>query len=103
MEPVLVIAPEVVTDTPVAETFPVAVTVPMVDKSDGDVISTFRPALMRPTPVLTVDSALLITTSSAALIVEAVLEKLPEAAVAKKETLLVEDVTAALTVCAPPL
>jgi hypothetical protein len=102
VDPVLVITPEVVTVAPVTETFPVAVAVPIVDKSDGEVISTFRPELISPVPVLIVEDALLITTSSKALIVEAVLVKLPEAPVAKNDTLLVEDVTAALTVCAPP-
>ena len=50
-----------------------------------------------------VDAALLITTFSAARMVAAVLVNAPDAPVAKNETLLVEDVTAALTVCAPPL
>ena len=52
--------------------------------------------------MLTVEAALLITTFSAALMVAEVLVNAPEAPVAKNETLLVEDVTAALTVWAPP-
>jgi hypothetical protein len=72
----------------------------VVAPEDMRLIST--PALICPEPVLMVEDALLITTFSVALIVAAVLVNAPEAPVAKNDTLLVDDVTAALTVCAPP-